>query len=562
MPNIPSSTCLLCEEDLLRTYPDSQDPVKTAEQYRRAHNLRRNDSSRTRASIARDVGRKPSVLRGWLVEGSKPRVIQALETADELGLVPLRADDRVFDSLNTLLAWVYAGGSINPDTFQPSLTINHRLHRAVAGPLLNPIGVGWRSIRASDTKQTHELRPRDGGAVLGRLLHALGAPKGGKSEQSVTLPSYLADVSDYHRRAFARMYLLHRGGHANADGQSLTIQESRDLDYFRSLQALFKSVTGVEVTINESTPELYLPTDAIAALAGRTNSPKVGLAARLIYGEDGDLVSERRFLNTYSANSNPWTVYHQYRAVLEANTQDDTLNKSQLAREVGVNRSTVRQWLDGRMPYAVQGLETARDRGWIGVRAAGKNFALLNRLAAWLFVAGYIGESNLHPRFTIRGKVHATTLDDILSMLDIKYQTQSSGNTPEVHPQADGAILGRVLHVLGVPLGKQTEDPLISLPVYLESAPESVRQDFALVYLLNRRRWGASNGEGLTIYHPDYTEAYLDDLQQFFQSLVDETVIREEENIKLSEEAVQSLVPDFDSDVPDESIVASLGSRL
>lgn len=43
--------------------------------------------------------------------------------------------------------------------------------------------------------------------------------------------------------------------------------------------------------------------------------------------------------------------------------EGDDVNKSQLARDVGMKRANVRQWMEGRTPYAVTGVETAHEPG-------------------------------------------------------------------------------------------------------------------------------------------------------------------------------------------------------
>lgn len=557
----PSSTTLLSEDDLLQTYGNGDGPEQTVDQFRLAHELRQADPNRTRASIAREVGRPASAVRRWLVDGSKPREIQAIETAEQYEWLPLRTDDRLFESFNLLLAWAYAGGWINPDTFQPSFTVNHQLHRAVASHVLDPLGNDWQSIHESNNERTHELRPRDGGAVLGRLLTALGAPQGSKAEQTVSLPDYLDNVEPYHRRQFARMYLLHRGAPANAEGVGLTVQETRGLSYFRELQDFFEGVTNTAVSLNESLPKLHLPTDAVQTLAGGTSDPKQGLVYRLIYGDDGTLVSERAFVNTYGASyRNPWTVVHQYReAMSRYEDPGDDVSQSQLARDVGVSRSKIRSWIDGGKPYAVNGLDTGVDRGWVGIEPAGKTFLQLNRLVAWLFAAGNLNTSNHHPRFLFRGDHQQAVLEAVLDELDVEYKIQESGQTPEVHPRADGAVLGRVLRVMGAPVDRSGSNSLLSLPVYIRTAPKPVQQDFLLTYLLNRRKRGVPDSEETIIFQPEYSGGYLDELAEFIQMVSGGPARRETDSIRIPDETIRSMVPDYNATEPDESFAAALG---
>lgn len=556
---IPASTVLLSEDGLLDTYDEERTPHQTVEQYRRANELRKGDPERSRASIAREVGRPPSTLRRWLVDGAKPSEIKAIETAEQYNWLPLHSDDRIFDAINQLTAWVYGGGWINPDTFQPSITVNHRLHFAIARHVIDPLGNDWRSIR-DDTTKTQELRPRDGGAVLGRLLHAIGAPIGRKSDQTLTLPSYLNRVDAYHRQQFARMYLVHRGAPANTEGVGLTIQETRSKEYFYTLQALFEDVTEEPITLNDSIPKLFISTAAVQALAGNTTDPKPALAYRLAYKNDETLVSDRAFVDTYeSSYRNPWTVVQQYREAMRRNETNAEVTEAQLARDIGVSQPKLRSWTTGGKPYSVNGLDKAQQRGWVGIEPSGKTFLALNRLVAWLFSAGYLSASNMHPRFLVGSETHQRVLESILETLDIDALIQKSNTTPEVHPRTDGAILGRTLHVMGVLVPEDGENPLLSLPVYLHAVSQQIRRDFANVYLLNRAELGDSPAAGFTLAQPKYPSQYLDDLYTFLDELTEGPISRDDERITLTTEAILSIAPGFDETAPKESIASELG---
>lgn len=558
---IPSAPILLTEDDLLDTYGKDQTAHQTVQQYRQAHKLRNSDSNRSRASIAREVERSPSAVREWLVEGAKPPEVKAIETAKEYDWLPLHGDDSVFEGVNKLLGWVYSGGWINPDTYQPSVTVNHPLHQSIASHVLQPLGNPWRSIREGDTDRTHELRPRDGGAILGRLLHALGAPRGRKAAQPVSLPSYLEQVESYYRRQFARMYLLHRGAPANDDdGTGLTIQESRSVEYFTELHTFFRAVTDGQVSLNKSIPKLYLSGKAVESLAGVSKPPKQGLAFRLAYGEGETLVSKRALANTYRATyRNPWTVVQQYyegMSLLEAKNKD--IPVAQLAREIGVSRSKLRSWKRGGKPYALNGIEKAQELGWVGFRPSGRTFLLLNRLVAWMLAAGYLQESNMHPRFLIRSPVHQQLIDSILSSLEIDYSVQTPGTDAEVHPGSNGAILGRVLYVMGIPPTSSTEQSIISLPVYLGGVSKQVRREFAITYVLNRGHRGDTSTKELILNQPRYPKYYIEELQSFLESVTDGDVSRSGTKLRVTTEAIGSIVSDYDPTAPDRSLASDL----
>jgi len=88
-------------------------------------------------------------------------------------------------------------------------------------------------------------------------------------------------------------------------------------------------------------------------------------------------------------------------------------------------------------------------------------------------------------------------------------------------PQGNGAILGRLLVVLGAPQDRKTAQQF-GLPWWLGRAPDPVRRQFAAIYLLNRgvRREERSH----LIVREERPDAYLEPLAALFRSLTDAPV--------------------------------------
>jgi hypothetical protein len=91
-------------------------------------------------------------------------------------------------------------------------------------------------------------------------------------------------------------------------------------------------------------------------------------------------------------------------------------------------------------------------------------------------------------------------------------------------PQGNGAILRRLLVVLGAPQGRKTAQQF-GLACWLGRAPDPVRRRFAAIYLLNR---GVKRPERdvLTV-REERPRAYLEALAGLFRSLTDATVSRD-----------------------------------
>jgi hypothetical protein len=89
-----------------------------------------------------------------------------------------------------------------------------------------------------------KLRPATDGSALGRLLVALGAPRGDKSGDTVTrIPPYLDDAPLWLQRDFARVYVGFRGT-ATPTGGGQQVSEIRETGERRALGALFKRASG------------------------------------------------------------------------------------------------------------------------------------------------------------------------------------------------------------------------------------------------------------------------------------------------------------------------------
>lgn len=269
---------LLTEKDLARTYENgTEDPVTTLEQYREATQLH-NRPDTSYAEIARTIGRSASTVRFWLSKGMTPDVVKAINVAEDRNWLPLRSDDRVFKALNPLVAWVFAGGAINATSFDPTFSADRQVHWPVAAALFDMVNIRLRIVGES------EIHLRDGGTVLGRILYALGAPRGEKANQELSLPDYLDTVGPHHRAAFARMYLLHRGVKANT-GQALKINVRRTASYRQSLRDFLADVIDPSVSLSES-GEIFVPATAVRTIAGNVEDPFSGLAARLPHDDD------------------------------------------------------------------------------------------------------------------------------------------------------------------------------------------------------------------------------------------------------------------------------------
>lgn len=190
-------------------------------------------------------------IRTWK-EGGKPDVVRGLEVARENEWVECPVDSDKFAALNRLVAGVFSGGSISESVFTPSFSAPDSAVEEQLRADLETLGAGCRRV-LSNSGNVEEFRPESDASVLGRVLVALGAPAGGKTEVE-RLPSYLygSTATQELRTSFVRVYVSNRA--VDREGRDFhQIQEERSDRYLDKVAALIADVTGVEVWRGEQT---------------------------------------------------------------------------------------------------------------------------------------------------------------------------------------------------------------------------------------------------------------------------------------------------------------------
>ncbi len=131
---------------------------------------------------------------------------------------------------------------------------------------------------------------------------------------------------------------------------------------------------------------------------------------------------------------------------------------------------------------------------------------------------------------------------DVLDAADLDYQLahrDDDGRATEVRPSEDDPVLGRVLTVLGAPVGPKAHVDDFSLPWYLEDAPHETRKMFVLAYVANR-----------TLHQPtkrtvqiqeEQPQSYRDELAALIQDVAGERVTSGERMVTISADAARSL---------------------
>lgn len=452
----------ITEHDLAATY-DPDTGWETVQQYRKATRLRSEHPELARAEIARRVGRPSSAIRGWLAEDKVPPVVKGLRTAREKGWLDSDPSSEQFRALNQLVAWIYSGGGISADTFAPHFSTDDPLTTGVLTHLLRWVGLSYR-CREPDTPDRHrEVVPEQGASIFGRVLTVLGAPTGVKRNvDQLTLPSYLTSVATHHQRDFLRIHILNRAKQAD-EGTAGRYVYMPSKTYCEELVELIESVTAGSATVSMQ-DRVWISADAVRDLAG--DQPiRTALATQALHGSLQP-PTDRAFASTYRATGSPGGYRHTQ---LYEQIQDDDRPRTTLADELPISRSTVRSWRGGSKPYAQNGLERARDHGWIDPDPGSETALGLTGLFAWLLARGTLRDS-YYPVFGSRSERQRTHFETIADAAGIDYSTfrlDDPNHVPEHRPETDGCILGRVLYALGLARSCDPfSDPLISPYIY------------------------------------------------------------------------------------------------
>jgi hypothetical protein len=226
---------------------DYPHPLRQFEQYELVMAHREMNPTIGSKGMTAHIDLPASRIKSWL-QGSKPTGYEATQQVAELGWFDLAWDGEQFRGLVELVAWIFSRGSVN-DSYSPSWTLSEA-SREVCTVALERAGVSDYAVIETDGERREQLRaePQGDRAILGRLLVALGAPQGRKTDQQFGLPCWLGRAPDAVRRRFAAIYLLNRG--VRREGKDhLIVREERPAAYLEALAGLFRSLTEASVNV-------------------------------------------------------------------------------------------------------------------------------------------------------------------------------------------------------------------------------------------------------------------------------------------------------------------------
>jgi hypothetical protein len=206
-----------------------------------------------------------SRVQSWYA-GKKPYALKQLEIVDTRGWIDATWETALGRAFNHLAAAILSGGSLSKD-YNPRITLDDDLDAPTEKSLhtaLEKLVGSSRITHADDPQRATVLEPGADQALLGRSLHAIGVPRGRKTEGDLTLPSYLATAPDPIRTDFVEIYVIFRG--SRRERGTVDIREERSDTYLESLAELIEGVTGGKTTVRQN--GIFLRKSVVDALTG------------------------------------------------------------------------------------------------------------------------------------------------------------------------------------------------------------------------------------------------------------------------------------------------------
>jgi hypothetical protein len=246
-------------------------------------------------------------------------------------------------------------------------------------------------------------------------------------------------------------------------------------------------------------------------------------------------LSERALARTHGhrSYSDTWDVVVDYRRFQRYVQRHPEEGYRRISQSLNLSEGRIRRWIDDdATPTAVTFVEWARERGYTTAEFGSRTFEALNTLLAWVLSNGNVNQ-HWTAEFDFGNDAQREVVTDALETLGLSserfsYDGQGNTDAPKLRLTHDARAFGRVLDVLGAPVGTDAEANT-RLPDYLRRAPAGTRERFCEVFVRNRS--GEVDGQLVV-----RTQARREHFRQEFRRLLDEVTdaeIETQENFLL-----------------------------
>lgn len=234
------------------------------------------------------------------------------------------------------------------------------------------------------------------------------------------------------------------------------------------------------------------------------------------------VLTPEAFARTYSPQgyADGWEQVEQYLLVVEWSELNPEASWQMAAKTLEIPKSRVRRWYDGDKPHALRQLEVVDARGWVDATWDTQIGRAFNILAAAILSGGTLSKQ-YYPQIILDDDLDAPTEKTLRTALKklVGSSHVTHADDPQratvIAPGADQALLGRSLHVIGIPTGRKTEGDL-TLPSYLATAPDQIRTEFVEIYVIFR---GSRRERGTADISEERSESYLESLAELIEDV-------------------------------------------
>lgn len=253
------------------------------------------------------------------------------------------------------------------------------------------------------------------------------------------------------------------------------------------------------------------------------------------------------FVQTYEGyDRDPGFIFETFQRYQEYAINNPDAGSTRVANALEVPRSMVRKWVDNNaVPYVAQGVQALERHGWDDLDWGDAQLDAFVRLVAWIFSSGSLHAEKFHPEFVVddtsaRRRLEAAAAEIGLSVVAIDSETERVRDVRgEVMVfSADSVTVGRLLAVLGAPLGRKRGREDLRLPRFLASAPQDSRLAFAQTYVANRAR---ERNVATVTFGEARPDAYAQALVALLRNVTGEHVTRSGIDINVSKAAAKKL---------------------
>jgi hypothetical protein len=173
-------------------------------------------------------------------------------------------------------------------------------------------------------------------------------------------------------------------------------------------------------------------------------------------------------------------------------------------------------------PDPVRAIQVAEEYGWLDLEYRTQPFEALNILVAWIFASGSLEQQYSVPLFHVTGETQML-LESVLNAANAPPHRIKRKNDDrramELHITDHHTVFGRLLEILGAPVGTKNADSTYTLPPYLSAAPEESQLRFARTYLWLRGTPRPNRENRPVQIQEQRSQRYYRELRAFLNSL-------------------------------------------